>query len=210
MPQRHQDLDSIGYQLHQLIAFVPSCLGVSTQMSESKQKILPIRIYGDPVLRQKAEPVKNIDGALVSLAGRMIESLAAARGLGLAAPQVGHSLALCIINLPALDPKQTKPLVLINPKLQTSDGQVVYQEGCLSFPGMYADVSRPQNVTVAGLDQDGNPLELEASEFLARVFLHEMDHLNGVLFIDHLSPIKRQLIRKQLKELSSKAGEKSR
>jgi peptide deformylase len=177
-------------------------------MPEIKQTILPIRIYGDPVLRKKAEPVKNIDGALISLAGQMIESLAAARGLGLAAPQVGCLRTFCIINLPALDPKQAEPLILINPQLQTSDGKVVYQEGCLSFPGMYADVARPQHVTVKGLDRDGNPLELEASDFLARVFLHEMDHLNGVLFIDHLSPIKRQLLKKQLKELSLKSGEK--
>lgn len=178
------------------------------EMSAAKQKILPIRVYGDPVLRQKAEPVTNIDGSLITLAGRMIESLASVRGLGLAAPQVGHSLALCVINLPALDSKHAKPLILINPRLQASGGKAVYQEGCLSFPGMYADISRPQNVTVKGLDQDGNPLELEASDFLARVFLHEMDHLNGVLFIDHLSPIKRQLLKKQLKELSAKAGDK--
>jgi peptide deformylase len=175
-------------------------------MTATKQKILPIRIYGDPVLRQKAEPVRNIDGPLVSMAGRMIESLAAARGLGLAAPQVGCSQTFCVINLPALDPKSTKPLILINPQLLTSDGRVVYQEGCLSFPGMYVDVARPQQITLQGLDQDGNPLELEASDFLARVFLHEMDHLNGVLFIDHLSPIKRQLLKKQLKELSLKGG----
>jgi peptide deformylase len=189
---------------------VPSCLCGITSMSETKQKILPIRVYGDPVLRQKAQPVKNIDGQLIFLAGRMIESLASVKGLGLAAPQVGHLLALCIINLPSLDSKHTKPLILINPQLQASDGKVVYQEGCLSFPGMYADVPRPQNVTVTGLDQDGNPLELEASGFLARVYLHEMDHLNGVLFIDHLSPIKRQLLKKQLKELSAKAGDKAR
>jgi peptide deformylase len=179
-------------------------------MSETKQKILPIRVYGDPVLRQKTEPVKNIDGRLISLAGQMIESLAAAKGLGLAAPQVGHSLALCVINLPALDAKQAKPLILINPRLQTAEGEILYQEGCLSFPGMYAEVTRPRNVTVKGLDRDGNPLELEASDFLARVFLHEMDHLNGVLFIDHLSVIKRQLLKKQLKELSARTGEKVR
>jgi peptide deformylase len=177
-------------------------------MPAAKQKILPIRVYGDPVLRQKAQPVKNIDGQLISLADQMIESLALAKGLGLAAPQVGRLLALCIINLPSLDSKHSKPLILINPQLQASDGKVVYQEGCLSFPGMYADVSRPQTVTVKGIDQNGNPLELEASDILARVFLHEMDHLNGVLFIDHLSPIKRQLLKKQLKELSLKAGDK--
>jgi peptide deformylase len=173
-------------------------------MPATKQKILPIRVYGDPVLRQKTQPVTNIDGSLISLAGQMIESLAAARGLGLAAPQVGCLLSFCIINLPALDPKQASPLILINPRLQDSGGKVVYQEGCLSFPGMYADVSRPQNITVKGLDRDGNPLELEASDLMARVFLHEMDHLNGVLFIDHLSLIKRQLLKKQLKELSLK------
>lgn len=179
-------------------------------MSDSKQQILPIRIYGDPVLRQKTEPVKNIDGRLISLADQMIDSLAAARGLGLAAPQVGHSQALCIINLPALETKHTKPLVLINPKLLSSDGKAVYQEGCLSFPGMYVEISRPKNVTVQGLDRDGNPLQLEASDFLARVFLHEMDHLEGVLFIDHLSPIKRQLLKKQLKEFSAKPGDSGR
>lgn len=80
----------------------------------------------------------------------------------------------------------------------------------MSFPGMYAEVSRSRNVTVTGLDRDGNPMEMEASDFLARVYLHEMDHLNGVLFIDHLSPIKRQLLKKQLKEISAKAGDKAK
>jgi peptide deformylase len=175
-------------------------------MPEPKQKILPIRIYGDPVLRKKADQVKNINGAVVDLAGQMIASLQKARGLGLAAPQVGRSLSMCIVNLPALDEKQKKPLVLVNPVILAGQDRATYQEGCLSFPGMYVEIERPAKVEIRGLDLEGKELEYQADQFLARVFQHEIDHLNGVLFIDHLSTIKRGLLKKQLRELSQTNG----
>jgi peptide deformylase len=178
-------------------------------MPETNDKILPIRIYGDPVLRRKAEQIKDIDGEVAGLAEQMIASLQKARGLGLAAPQVGRSRAMCIINLPALDEKHKKPLVLINPQVVMEQDRIIYQEGCLSFPGLYAEIERPAKVGVKGLDLDGKELEYQADEFLARVFQHEIDHLNGVLFIDRLSPIKRQLLKKQLRELSLKSKETS-
>lgn len=170
-------------------------------MGEEAEKY-GIRVFGDPVLRKKAEEVREIDGALASLAGEMAAVLGRARGLGLAAPQVGRSLALCIINLPAMDQAHKKPLTLINPRVTGSHGRLVHQEGCLSFPELYADVARPQKVGVAGLDLEGREVELEADEMLARCFTHEIDHLNGVLFIDHLSQLKRQLLKKQLRRIA--------
>ncbi len=165
-----------------------------------------IRVFGDPVLRKKAEEVQNIDGEVVGLAEGMREVLARAKGLGLAAPQVGRSVALCLINLPAMDQSQKKPLVLINPRVIGSHGRLVHQEGCLSFPELYADVARPQKIGIKGLDLEGREIELEADEMLARCFLHEVDHLNGVLFIDHLSQLKRQLLKNQLRRIA-KMGE---
>jgi len=171
---------------------------VKTQES----KILPIRVYGDPVLRKKAEIIENIDGSVDELARSMIESLDLARGLGLAAPQVGKSKAMCIINLPLMDERIKKPLVLINPVIRSREGEVCYEEGCLSFPGIYVEVKRPQKIALTGIDLDGNEMEYEAGDMLARVFLHETDHLNGVLFIDHLSTVKRQLLKGRLKKLN--------
>jgi peptide deformylase len=164
-----------------------------------------IRLFGDPVLRRKAEPVRNIDGRLAQLAEGMIQSLNQARGLGLAAPQVGSATAMCIINLPALDERQKKPLVLINPRVGFRHGKLVHQEGCLSFPELFADIARPEKIGITALDLDGRDIELEADQMLARVFLHEIDHLDGVLFIDHLSELKRQLLKSRLRQISKQS-----
>lgn len=166
--------------------------------------IMPIRIFGDPVLRRQADLIGNIDGAVARLAQQMEGALASARGLGLAAPQVGKSLSMCLVNLPLMNDKIKKPLVLINPEIKLREGEVTYEEGCLSFPGIYVEVSRPRRVALTGVDLDGRPLELEADDLMARVLLHETDHLKGVLFIDHLSTIKRQLLKKRLKNLQSR------
>lgn len=167
--------------------------------------IPPIRIYGDPVLRRKADPVEQFDAALDATIGSLLAALTQARGFGLAAPQIGCSQRLCAINLPALDERRTKPLVLINPVIELREGTATHEEGCLSFPQLFAEVTRPRKIGVTGIEPDGTEVEIEADEMLARVFLHEIDHLNGVLFIDHLSLIKRQLLRKQLKELSRRS-----
>jgi len=171
-------------------------------VTSQENKILPIRVYGDPVLRKKVKAIENIDGSIDKLAKEMIASLGRARGLGLAAPQVGFLKSLCIINLPLMNDKIKEPLVLINPEVKLREGEVCYEEGCLSFPGIYFEVTRPQKIALTGIDLDGNELEYEASDVLARVFLHETDHLNGVLFIDHLSTIKRQLLKSKLKKLT--------
>lgn len=167
------------------------------------EDIIPIRIFGDPVLRRQAELIGNIDGTVARLAEQMEGSLASARGLGLAAPQVGQSLSLCLINLPLMNDKIKRPLVLINPEIRHREGEVTYEEGCLSFPGIYVEITRPRKVALAGVDLEGRPVEMEAEDLLARVLLHETDHLKGVLFIDHLSAIKRQLLKKRLKSLQN-------
>lgn len=171
-------------------------------LMEKEKKDYKIRIYGDPILRQKASEIGEINGEIATLAQDMISVLHQAKGLGLAAPQVGRSLALCIINLPALDAGRKDPLVLINPRVLGSHGRLVHQEGCLSFPELYAEVARPQSVGIRAWDINGREVELEADEMLARVFLHEIDHLNGVLFIDHLSQLKRQLLKNQLRHIT--------
>jgi peptide deformylase len=171
-------------------------------MPDQTKQVRPIRIYGDPVLRKKADPIENIDDSVLRTVDALLASLEQAHGLGLAAPQIGCSQQLCAINLPALDESRTKPLVLINPVVKLKEGTVTLEEGCLSFPQLYAAVTRPRRVAVTGVDLEGNEIEIEASEMLARVLMHEIDHLSGVLFIDHLSVIKRQLLRKELKELT--------
>ena len=173
-------------------------------MTGPSSAIPHIRIYGDPILRRKAEPVEQIDRALQDTIAAMLAALEQARGLGLAAPQIGCLRQLCVINLPALDEKRKEPLVLINPKIGFKEGKVTQDEGCLSFPQLYAEITRPRRVGISGVDRDGTEIEIEAGELLARVLLHEIDHLNGVLFIDHLSVIKRQLLKKELKELTQR------
>lgn len=159
------------------------------------------------MLRRKAGEVKDIDQELVDLAEAMKRTLDQARGLGLAAPQVGRSVSLCLVNLPAMDQAQKKPLVLLNPRITGSHGRLVHQEGCLSFPELYADIARSQKIGLSGVDLEGREVELEADEMLARVFQHEIDHLNGVLFIDHLSQLKRQLLKSQLRRITKMGGE---
>lgn len=171
-------------------------------MTGTTSSIPSIRIYGDPVLRRKADLVETLDGDLDATIGSLLAALAQARGLGLAAPQIGCSRRLCAINLPALDEKHKKPMVLINPAVESLDGTLTQEEGCLSFPQVYAAVARPRRIGIRGIDREGGEIEIEAGDLMARVFLHEIDHLNGVLFIDYLSVIKRQLLKKQLKELT--------
>ena len=163
----------------------------------------PIVIYGDPVLREKCEPVETIDREIKDLVSDMIDTLKKARGLGLAAPQVGVPKRLFIVDVSAID--ITAPLtVFINPEiLHTSDDEVEYEEGCLSFPGLYQKLDRPATVKVRATDLDGNVFEMEAGGMTARAILHEYDHLEGVLFIDHLSSLSRALIKGKLKKMTA-------
>lgn len=162
----------------------------------------PIVIYGDPVLREKAEPVKELDRETKNLVADMIAILQEANGLGLAAPQVGVSKRIFIADLSALDLAESIR-VFINPEILEKSGEVVLEEGCLSFPGIYQKISRPEMVKVRATDQEGNLFEMEASGMMARAILHEYDHLEGKLFIDYLSSVSRALIKGKLKKLSA-------
>ncbi len=145
-----------------------------------------IRTFGDPVLRQTARSVEEIDGALVALVDSMFTTMYAAPGVGLAAPQIGVAKRLFVYDA------GDGPMALVNPSIVAESGNWVYDEGCLSIPGMSFEIERPGNVTVEGIDLDGNPIVFEAEEFLARVFQHELDHLDGVLLFDHLTPEQRK------------------
>jgi peptide deformylase len=144
--------------------------------------ILSIRVFGDPVLREPASPVESFDGALRRLAEDMIQTMHEAPGVGLAAPQVGRSLRLIVFDLA----NESGARALANPVLRNEWGEQTGDEGCLSVPGLYYPVRRAQKVWADGYDLDGHEVNIEAEELLARVLQHEVDHLDGVLFIDRL------------------------
>jgi peptide deformylase len=143
---------------------------------------LPIRIFGDPVLREPAGPVESFDASLRRLAEDMIQTMHEAPGVGLAAPQVGRSLRLIVFDIG----EEAGARALANPELKNEWGEQIGDEGCLSVPGLYYPVKRAQKVWAEGVDLDGQEVTIEAEELLARVLQHEVDHLNGVLFIDRL------------------------
>jgi peptide deformylase len=142
--------------------------------------LLPIRIFGDPVLREKARPVESFDDALGRLAEDMITTMQAAPGVGLAAPQVGRPLRLIVFDI------GEGATALANPALYDEWGEQIAEEGCLSLPGLYYPVRRHEHVAAKGFDLDGHEVTIEGQELLARVLQHEVDHLEGVLFIDRL------------------------
>lgn len=146
--------------------------------------IHPIRVAGDPVLRQKAKRVPKIDASIQKLIDDMIDTMHAAPGVGLAAPQIGVSLRVIVIETP-----EEGLIALVNPEIVKSSGERRLMEGCLSVPGYQAEITRSRQVTVKGLDRDGKEIRLKAVEsLLAQALEHEIDHINGVLYIDHLSP----------------------
>jgi peptide deformylase len=141
-----------------------------------------IRTYGDPVLRQRAPEVTEIDGHLQSLVDDMVATMYEAPGVGLAAPQVGIQKRLFVYDLH----DEKGPRSVVNPKVSEARGEWTYEEGCLSVPGLSWPIVRPKEVYLTGFDLDGNEVSIEADEFEARVYLHELDHLDGVLLIDRL------------------------
>jgi peptide deformylase len=164
--------------------------------------VLPIRIYPDPVLRVDCRPVSDFGPELRKLAADMIETMHAAPGVGLAAPQIGVDLRIAVIDLSVgEDPKQV--WVIVNPEIVESSGSVAGEEGCLSLPGITDKVDRPGSVLIRALDLDGKPIEIRADEWLARAFCHEIDHLHGVLFVDHLRGLRKERARRQLKKLAA-------
>lgn len=165
-----------------------------------------IRKYGDPVLETPAAPVDNFGSPeLQQLVDDMFETMYAHKGVGLAAPQVGVSLRLAVIDTSAGENPAEK-LVLVNPAIKARDGLQTGEEGCLSVPGFREDVSRARKVTLTARDAAGTEYEIAGEDLLARAFQHELDHLNGVLFLAHLSPLKRDLIKRKIRKLA-KAGE---
>lgn len=169
--------------------------------------IKPLVILPDPVLRQVSAPVEAVSDELRRLADDMLETMYDAPGIGLAAIQVGVPRRLLVIDL-AREGEDPKPQVFINPEiLSFSETRSVYEEGCLSIPDYYAEVERPAQIRVSHLDRDGKQLEVEAEGLLATCLQHEIDHLNGVLFIDHISRLKREMvIRKFTKSAKTKRG----
>lgn len=167
-------------------------------MIEKDLTIMEIMTYGCPVLKEKAEPVTDITDEVVRLAHNMVFTMHAAPGIGLAAPQVNHSLKLITIDL-SVGEKREQLIVLMNPELLEQEGEAFIEEGCLSVPEINEKVSRPERVVVRGMTLDGNDITLDARDLLARVFCHEIDHLEGKLFVEHLSPLKQRLIKQKFK-----------
>jgi peptide deformylase len=161
--------------------------------------IRPIVKYGDPVLHQASAPVKEIDGTIVTLVEEMVETMYAAPGIGLAAPQIAVPLRVIVIDLSVGDDK-TQLIALVNPELVEREGEQLHEEGCLSVPGYGGSPVRPARVVVKGLDMDGRERVYEGKELLARAFCHEIDHIDGFVFVDRLSPLKRDLLKRKLKK----------
>ncbi|MDP6657989.1 MAG: peptide deformylase [Nitrospinaceae bacterium] len=160
----------------------------------------------DPLLRKKCQRVDNIDDSLITITEDMIETMYDASGLGLAANQIGLSSNLFVIDVGIVQEKRD-PVVIINPVITASEDEVMGEEGCLSIPDIFAEIKRAQHVEVKGYDLNGNEVRYEAEGILARAFQHEMDHLQGGLFWDNLSKVKRDMLKrkfkKKLKELQT-------
>jgi peptide deformylase len=177
--------------------------------------ILPIVEYGDPLLRVKGKPIKNIDDRIRELAANMVETMHAANGVGLAAQQVGETLQLTVLDISQVqdrpstlkldgrdvDPTTAMPLVLINPDIELRGGIEVGVEGCLSFPEITGDIERAKSVLVRAQTLEGGTIEIEASGFLARAIQHEGDHLVGILFIDRMNSAAKVALSSRLKRL---------
>ena len=176
---------------------------------------LPIVRYGDPVLRAKGKRIEIIDERVRELAAKMIETMHEAKGVGLAAQQVGEALQLTVVDVAGaedqastmtlngaeVDPKISMPLILVNPELTLSDETAIGLEGCLSFPEITGDIRRSISVVLRAQSLEGESLEIEASGLLARALQHEVDHLNGILFIDRMSAATKVALRSRLKRM---------
>jgi peptide deformylase len=155
----------------------------------------PIRVFGDPVLKQRAKDVVELDGKLARFVDTMVHTMYDASGIGLAAPQVGVQKRMFTFDI------GEGPQVLINPEVADSSGEWSYEEGCLSIPGFHFEIVRPKVVTITGVDLDGRDVVIEGDELLGRVFLHELDHLDGVLMLDRLDPDARRQALRELRDV---------
>ena len=161
--------------------------------------ILEIVTVPDPVLRKIAAPIDNITSDIVKLSKNMVDTMVSAHGAGLAANQVGIPVRLIIID-ESLNTREKKPLVILNPVIDNADQEIVGEEGCLSVPGFFEFVKRAGKVHARGIDVKGNAIDLECEGQFARAMQHEIDHLNGILFVDHLSPVKKNIFKKKYAE----------
>jgi peptide deformylase len=163
-----------------------------------------IRIYGDPVLKSRAADVTDIDAKLVRLADEMVQVMYDAPGLGLAAPQVGVQKRFFVYDLD----DGTGPHTIVNPVITESRGEWVYDEGCLSIPRLYVEIMRPKEVSISGYDVDGNEVQIEADDLQARLFQHELDHLDGVLMFDRMTPDQRKAALTEWRRMQSEPAAK--
>ena len=161
----------------------------------------PVRIYGDPVLRQKAREIREFDDSLRALVTDLFETMHAYLGVGLAANQVGVAQRVFVVDLPLEDGSHDR-FAVVNPVISERKGRQVDEEGCLSMPGITEDVQRALSVRLRGADEQGRPIDRVVQGFLARAVQHETDHLDGVLFTDRLSPLKKQFMRRDLDALA--------
>ncbi len=165
--------------------------------------VIKIHTYPDEILKRPADPLKDINGSVQTLIDDMIDTMYAAPGIGLAAPQVGRSDRLIVVDITNAEEKYPL-IVLINPEIFEFEGKMDSEEGCLSVPGYISTIRRHEKVLVKGLDRNGKEIEIEATGLLSRVLQHELDHLEGVLFVDRLSKIKKEFFKKRyLKALST-------
>lgn len=165
-----------------------------------------ILIWPDPILKKKAAPVARVDDSVRTLIQDMFETMYAAEGVGLAAPQIGVLQRVIVLDTTPRQP-ESKPLAMINPEIIAMEGETTYTEGCLSIPGEAEDVDRAARVTVRYLDAEGTSQTLECDGLLAIAVQHENDHLDGTVFVEHLSTLKRELIRKRMKRLRAERAE---
>ncbi|WP_439625606.1 peptide deformylase [Shinella sp.] len=171
--------------------------------------IKPLIILPDPILRQVSKPIETVDSEVKKLADDMLETMYDAPGIGLAAIQIGVARRMLVLDV-SKDGEDKAPLVFINPEVVTSsDTRSVYEEGCLSIPDYYAEVERPAAITVKHLDRDGKEQLTEADGLLATCLQHEIDHLNGVLFIDHISKLKREIVIRKFTKAAKLRGSKA-
>jgi peptide deformylase len=164
-----------------------------------------IRIYGDPALRQKAKPVEDVDESIDRLVEEMFSVLEIEGGIGLAATQIGVPLRVIVVSVPAEGGARAE-LALINPVITAAEGWLEHEEGCLSVPGVFEKVRRRAKVAVEGLELNGGPYRGEHEGLPATVFQHEIDHLDGVLFVDRISPLRRRLLDKELVKIARADG----
>jgi peptide deformylase len=164
--------------------------------------VLPILIHPDPRLKKACEPVSDVTDELRALADDMLRTMYEAPGIGLAAPQVGVTRRLLVADCVKEEGAAPRPHVMFNPEiLATSEERSTYEEGCLSIPDQYAEIERPAAVEIAWMDRDGAPRQAEFDGLWATCLQHEIDHLNGVLFIDYLKPLRRQMITRKMQKL---------